>query len=291
MTMRRAAFPIRARWQRDALPGFGLGLGLTLFWLAGLVMLPMVALIARPWGEGLHSGLLAFAHAAHDRRMLSALGVSFRSALIAALVDLVPGLLIAWALARSDVPGRRLIDMLVDLPFALPTAVVGITMATLYGPNGWIGGPLGRLGLRIAFTQTGIVLAIMFVGLPFVVRTVAPVLRNLPRDVEDAARILGANRMQVLLRVILPALYPALVTAFGMAFARGIGEYGSVIFIAGNQPFHTEIAPLLIVIRLQEYDTQGATLIGLVLVMISLLSLALISLLRRHLSHGTQGGA
>ncbi|MFT8712300.1 sulfate ABC transporter permease subunit CysT [Komagataeibacter rhaeticus] len=275
------------RWQRDPLPGFGLGLGMTLFWLGTIVILPMVALVVRPWGEGLHSGLRAFAHAAHDGRMLAAIRVSFTSALLAAVADLVPGLLIAWALVRSDIPARRLIDMLVELPFALPTAVVGITMATLYGPNGWIGGPLAQWGVHVAFTQAGIVLALMFIGLPFVVRTIAPVLRHLPRDVEEAAGILGASRLQVITRVILPALYPALVTAAGMAFARGIGEYGSVIFIAGNQPYHTEIAPLLIVIRLQEYDTQGATLIGFVLVGISLLSLAGIGLLRRHLSHGT----
>ena len=281
------AFPLwLPRRQHDALPGFGPGLALTLFWVGTMVVLPLAALIVRPWGEGLHSGMEAFGHAAHDGRMLSALGTSFGSALMGALADLVPGLLIAWALVRSDIPGRGLIDMVIELPFALPTAVVGITLATLYGPNGWIGGPLAHLGVHVAFTQAGIVLALMFVGLPFVVRTVAPVLRNLPRDVEEAAEILGASRVQIVTRVVLPALYPALVTAFGMAFARGIGEYGSVIFIAGNQPFHTEIAPLLIVIRLQEYDTQGATLIGLVLVAISLVSLAAIRLLQRHLSHG-----
>ncbi|MGY6769557.1 sulfate ABC transporter permease subunit CysT [Komagataeibacter sp. NFXK3] len=274
------------RRQRDPLPGFGLGLGLTLFWLGTLVLLPLLALVSRPWQEGLHRGLLAFAHAAHDGRILSALWVSFGSAVLAALFDLVPGVLIAWALVRSDIPGRRIIDMLVELPFALPTAVVGITMATLYGPTGWFGAPLARLGVHIAYSRTGIVLALMFIGLPFIVRTVAPVLRNLPADMEEAAVILGASRAQVLLRIVLPALHPALVTAFGMAFARGIGEYGSVIFIAGNQPFHTEIAPLLVVIRLQEYDTTGATLIGFVLVAVSLLSLASISLVRRRLSRG-----
>ncbi|RFD19809.1 sulfate ABC transporter permease subunit CysT [Komagataeibacter melaceti] len=277
----RFAWPRR----RDALPGFGIGLGLTLLWLGVLVILPLTALMVRPWSGGIHDGARAVASAMRDGRMLAALRVSFCSALIAALADLVPGLLLAWALVRSDIPGRRVIDMLVELPFALPTAVVGITMATLYAANGWIGAPLARMGLRVAYTQTGIVIALMFIGLPFVVRTVAPVLRNLPRDVEEAAEVLGASRAQVVGRVILPALYPALVTAFGMAFARGIGEYGSVIFIAGNQPFHTEIAPLLIIIRLQEYDTRGATLIGVVLVVLSLLSLAAISVLRRCLSH------
>ncbi|MCE2575167.1 sulfate ABC transporter permease subunit CysT [Komagataeibacter sp. FNDCR2] len=274
------------RRRRDALPGFAPGLGLTLFWLGVMVVLPLTALLARPWSEGVHEGMRAIVNAVHDGRILAALRVSFCSALIAALGDLAPGLLIAWALVRSDIPGRRVIDMLVELPFALPTAVVGIAMATLYATNGWIGGPLAWVGLHVAYTRAGIILALMFIGLPFVVRTVAPVLRNLPRDVEEAAEVLGASRMQVVGRVILPALYPALVTAFGMAFARGMGEYGSVIFIAGNQPFHTEIAPLLIVIRLQEYDTRGATLIGLALVMLSLLSLAVISMLRRHLSHG-----
>lgn len=275
---------------RDGLPGLRVGLSLTLAWLGALVVLPLAALLARPWADGIGSGLAAFGHMLHDGRMLAALRVSFVSALVAAAADLLPGVVIAWALARGDIPGRRVIDALIELPFALPTAVVGITMATLYGPHGWIGGPLARLGLKVAFTPVGIVVALMFVGLPFVVRTVAPVLRALPREAEEAARTLGATRVQVIARIIVPALYPALLTAFAMAFARGVGEYGSVIFIAGNQPYHTEIAPLLIVIRLQEYDTRGASLIGVILVAVALASLGGIAWLRRRVARGGPGG-
>ncbi|WP_239015856.1 sulfate ABC transporter permease subunit CysT [Novacetimonas hansenii] len=285
-----AAFTLWRR-RRDGLPGFGVGLSLTLGWLGVLVILPLLALLARPWAQGVGSGLGAFAHIVHDGRMLAALRVSFVSALVAAALDVVAGVVIAWGLVRVRVPGWRVIDALVELPFALPTAVVGITMATLYGPHGWVGAPLSHLGMKVAFTPLGIVVALMFVGLPFVVRTVVPVLRALPPEAEEVARTLGATRAQVVARVVMPALYPALLTAFAMAFARGVGEYGSVIFIAGNQPYHTEIAPLLIVIRLQEYDTQGASLIGLVLVAIAMASLGVIAWVRRHVGRGGAGGA
>lgn len=190
----------------------------------------------------------------------------------------------------GDLPGRRVADALIDLPLALPTAVSGITLATLYGPQGWLGAPLAKLGLGLAYSCAGIVLALMFVGLPFVVRTIEPVLKNLPRDMEEAAILLGARPWQVVTRVIIAPLLPALATGFGLALARGVGEYGSVIFIAGNQPFKSEIAPLLIVVRLQEFDYAGATAIALILLLTSLLSLVLVSLARRRLSvWGEQG--
>ncbi|MBE7618189.1 sulfate ABC transporter permease subunit CysT [Komagataeibacter sp. FXV2] len=279
------------RGRRQGLAGMGVGLSLTFVWLGALVVLPLVALLARPWAEGFGSGIAAFGHLLHDGRMGAALRVSFVCALVAAALDVVAGVVIAWGLVRARVPGWRVIDALVELPFALPTAVVGITMATLYGPHGWIGAPLARVGVKVAFTPAGIIVALMFVGLPFVVRTIAPVLRALPPEAEEVACTLGATRAQVVARVVMPALYPALLTSFAMAFARGVGEYGSVIFIAGNQPFHTEIAPLLIVIRLQEYDTQGASLIGLVLVGIAMVSLGLIAWLRHHVGRGGGGGA
>ncbi|GBQ63066.1 sulfate transporter permease CysT [Ameyamaea chiangmaiensis NBRC 103196] len=268
--------------RRDPLPGLGTGLGVTIAWLGLLVVLPLAALIVRPW----QGGAAPVLHALHDARMLAALRVSVSSAAFAALLDLVPGLVLAWALVRGRLPGRRVIDALVDLPFALPTAVTGITMATLYGPRGWLGAPLAALGLPVAFTPVGIVVALTFVGLPFVVRAIEPVLRDLPPEIEEAAETLGARPGQILRRVVLPPLLPALVTGFGLAFARGIGEYGSVIFIAGNQPFRSEIAPLLIVIRLQEFDYAGASAIGFVLLVTSILALLGIAWVRRRLSHG-----
>jgi len=268
--------------RRDPLPGLRLGLIVTSLWLGAIVVLPLFALVLRPWQAGARPVL----HALHDTRMFAALGVSFTSAALAAALDIIPGLIVAWALVRGNLPGRRLIDGLVDLPFALPTAVTGITMATLYAPRGWLGAPLAQLGVHVAFTQLGIVVALMFVGLPFIVRAIEPVLRDLPPEVEEAASTLGAGSVQVLVRVLLPPLLPALVTAFGLAFARGIGEYGSVIFIAGNQPFRTEIAPLLIVIRLQEFDYEGASAIGFILLATSLLALLGIGWLRRSLSYG-----
>lgn len=264
----------------SALPGYRLALAVTLLWTGFFIVLPLCALIIRPWQDGVG----AMVAATHDTRMFAALWTSFSSAFVAALLNVPLGLLLAWALVRGDLPGRKVADALIDLPLALPTAVSGITLATLYGPQGWLGAPLAKLGLVLAYSRTGIVLALMFVGLPFVVRTVEPVLKNLPRDMEEAAVLLGARPWQVVTRVVIAPLLPALVTGFGLAFARGVGEYGSVIFIAGNQPFKSEIAPLLIVVRLQEFDYAGATAIALILLLTSLLALVLVSLVRRRLS-------
>lgn len=264
----------------SALPGYRLALAVTLLWTGFFIVLPLCALIIRPWQDGVG----AMVAATHDTRMFAALWTSFSSAFVAALLNVPLGLLLAWALVRGDLPGRKVADALIDLPLALPTAVSGITLATLYGPQGWLGAPLAKLGLVLAYSRTGIVLALMFVGLPFVVRTVEPVLKNLPRDMEEAAVLLGARPWQVVTRVVITPLLPALVTGFGLAFARGVGEYGSVIFIAGNQPFKSEIAPLLIVVRLQEFDYAGATAIALILLLTSLLALVLVSLVRRRLS-------
>ncbi|EHH69625.1 sulfate ABC transporter permease subunit CysT [Gluconobacter morbifer] len=268
--------------QRQILPGFFLTAGITLFWLGLIVLLPLTALLFRPWQDG----AAAMIHALHDRRMYAALRVSFGYAFLAVLMDLLLGLLLAWTLVRLKPPGTRLINALIDLPFAMPTAVTGITLATLYGPNGWLGKPLLHLGFPVAFTPAGIVVALMFVGLPFIVRTVEPVLRATPHDVEEAAFLLGATPWQRFFRVVLPSLLPALISGFGLAFSRCVGEYGSVIFIAGNQPFHSEVASLLIVMRLQEFNYAGATSIAAILLILSLLCLALVGQVRRIASRG-----
>ncbi len=273
--------PRRVRARR-VLPGFGLSLGMTIAWLTLIVLVPLCALVLRPWTLGV-SGVL---HSLADPRVLSALRLSFGMAFAAALIDLPLGLLLAWVLVRIRFPGRRLLDALLDLPFALPTAVAGITLTALYGPNGWIGVPLARLGIRVAYTPLGILVALVFVGIPFVIRTAEPVLRDFPREMEEAAETLGARPWQVLARVVLPALAPALLTGFALAFARATGEYGSVIFIAGNMPMRSEIAPLLIVIRLQQFDYAGAAALGLAMLLASLACLAAVSLLRRRLPIG-----
>jgi len=256
---------VRPWRQSSVLPGFGLTLGFTLLWLSLIFLLPLSALILRPWELGL-SGVWA---AVTEPRVLSALRLSFGAAALAALVNGVLGLLIAWALVRYDFPGRRLADALVDLPFALPTAVAGIALTAIYAPNGPLGAIFSDLGLKVAYTPLGIIVALIFVGLPFVVRTVQPVLEDLDRDVEEAARTLGASSPQTTLRVVLPALAPALLTGCGLAFSRAVGEYGSVIFIAGNMPMRSEIAPLLIVIKLEQFDYAGAAAVGLAMLVLS----------------------
>ncbi|MCQ8242299.1 sulfate ABC transporter permease subunit CysT [Rhizosaccharibacter radicis] len=272
--LRRLPFGVPA-----VIPGRTLSFGLTLFWVTALVVLPLTALATKPFGRGFKVML----HALGDARALHALALSFGCALGAASLCTLLGLLLAWVLERVRPPGWRLLDALVDIPFALPTAVAGITLTSLYAPTGWIGAPLDRLGIKVAFTPLGITLALVFVGLPFVVRTVLPVLRELPRELEEAAETLGARPGQIARRVLLPALAPALATGFGLAFARGVGEYGSVIFIAGNRPMVSEIAPLLIVIRLQEFNYAGASAIGLVMLLAAALCLLAITALRRRL--------
>jgi sulfate/thiosulfate transport system permease protein len=263
----------RVSWVRGILPGFKVSLGWTLFWLVAVVLLPLSALVAQASKLGF-SGLWA---TASEPRVAAALQVSFETALLAALIDACFGLLVAWVLTRYRFPARRLLDAVVDLPFALPTAVAGIALASLYGPNGWLGAPLLGLGIKIAYTRVGILVALVFVGLPFVVRTVEPVIVELDRELEEASATLGASRVQTVLRVLLPPLMPALLTGFALSLARGVGEYGSVIFIAGNLPFASEIAPLLIVIKLEEYDYAGATAIATIMLMISFSMLLVIN--------------
>ncbi|HWX47319.1 MAG TPA: sulfate ABC transporter permease subunit CysT [Roseomonas sp.] len=271
---------------RSALPGFGLALGVTLFWLSAFVLVPLAALALRPWEHGLASAWASVT----EPRVLAALRLSFGAALAAAAVNLPLGLLLAWALNRYDFPGRRLADAMVDLPFALPTAVAGVALTALYAPNGWLGAPLaGAFGWRIAYTPAGVMVALVFVGLPFIVRTVEPVLRDLPVEAEEAAATLGATRLQTLRRVVLPALAPALLTGFGLAFARAVGEYGSVIFIAGNLPMVSEIAPLLIVIRLEEFNYAGAAAIGLTMLAFAFVILLLVNRLQWALRPWARG--
>lgn len=262
---------------RKVLPGFSLSLGYTVFYLSVLVLLPMAACFFK-------AGSLApdeFLKAVWTERTRAAYSLTFGASFIAALINLVLGLLIAWVLARYAFPGRRVIDALVDLPLALPTAVGGLVYASLYVENGWLGRFLVPLGIKGAYSQLGIVLVLVFVGLPFVVRTVQPVLQDLDPESEEASASLGATRWQTFLRVILPGLLPALITGFALSFARAVGEYGSVVFISGNMPYKTEIAPILIVARLEEFAYGEATAIAVVLLVISLALLVVINLLER----------
>ena len=255
------------------LPGFGLTMGYTLLYLSLIVLIPLAAL-------GLKTATLTweqFWGVITDARVLAAYRLSFGAAFLAALVNLFAGLLVAWVLVRYTFPAKRLVDAMVDLPFALPTAVAGIALTDLYAPNGWLGEPLEKLGLKVAFTPLGIVIALIFIGLPFVVRTVQPVLEDIERELEEAARCLGATRWQTFTRVIFPALVPALLTGFALALARGIGEFGSVIFIAGNIPMQSEIAPLLIIAKIEQHDIPGATAIAVGMLVISFILLLVIN--------------
>jgi sulfate transport system permease protein len=255
-----------ARWRNpSALPGFGLSLGFTLFYLSAIVLVPLAALVIRPW----ELGWSGFWEVLSNARVLHALKLSFGGAAIAAAINTVFGLIVAWVLVRYRFPGKRLVDALVDLPFALPTAVAGIALSALYARNGWLGAPLESMGIHIAYTPFGVVLALTFIGLPFVVRTLQPILTDLSQDSEEAAATLGATRFQTIRRVVLPMLTPALLTGTAMAFARAVGEYGSVIFIAGNKPMISEIAPLLIVIQLEQFNYAGAAAIGTLMLLVS----------------------
>ena len=265
------------RKRRHALPGFGLTLGLSLAYLALLVLIPLAALALK----SATIGPLAFWAAVTSPRALAAYRVTFGCAAIAGLINLVLGPLLAWVLVRYRFPGRKLIDALVDLPFALPTAVAGITLTALYASNGWLGRWIEAAGWKIAYTPTGITIALTFVSLPFLVRSVQPVLEQLDPDIEEAAATLGAGRLKTLRKVILPALWPAILTGFALAFARAVGEYGSVIFIAGNLPMRTEIAPLLIVQKLEQFDYAGAAALGVVMLAFSFATLVALSLLQR----------
>jgi sulfate transport system permease protein len=267
------------------IPGFGLTLGFTLSYLAAIVLVPLAALVVR----SANLGWSELAALVGDERTVAALRLSFGAALGAACINAVFGLLVAWVLVRYRFPGRRLVDAFIDLPFALPTAVAGIALTSLFAPTGWIGQLLAPLGLKVAYTPLGVVVALIFVSLPFIVRTVEPVLAEVDREIEEAAATLGANRRQTVRRVVLPMLVPALLTGLALALARAVGEYGSVIFIAGNIPYVSEIAPLLIVIRLEEFDYAGATAVAAIMLGISFLMLLAINLIqawsRRRFGH------
>ena len=265
---------------RSSLPGFGLTLGVTLVWVSLIVLLPLAALALRPWELGI-SGVW---RAVTEPRALSALRLSFGTAALAATLNIPIGLLVAWVMSRYRFPGRSLAEALIDMPLALPTAVAGIALTALFAPKGWLGALLLPLGVKVAYTPLGILVALMFVGLPFVVRSVEPILLDLSPDAEEAAATLGATRWQTLWRVVLPALLPALLVGFGAAFARGVGEYGSVIFIAGNLPMVSEIAPLIIVTRLEQLDYAGAAALALVMLLASFTILLVLNAVQRWLN-------
>jgi len=273
MASRSLSLSRKRRGGHSPLPGLRLTLTVTILWLTILLLLPLAALFAK----SVALGPAHFVEAAFSRRAIASYELSFGAALAAAAVNAVFGLLVAWVLVRYRFPGRRLLGALVDLPFALPTAVAGIALTAVYANSGWVGKPASTIGLQLAYNPIGVVIALTFIGLPFVVRTVEPVLADLGKGIEEAAATLGARRWTIFRRVILPEIFPSVVTGFALAFARGVGEYGSVIFIAGNMPFQSEIAPLLIVTKLEEYDYAGATAIATVLLLASLLLLLLIN--------------
>lgn len=265
------------RPRRSVLPGFGPAMGYTLFYLSLIVLIPLAALALKTatltWDS--------FWATVTDPRVVASYRLSFGASLLAALVNLVAGVIVAWVLVRYDFPGKRLVDAFVDLPFALPTAVAGIALTALYAPNGWLGEPLAALGIKVAFTPLGVLIALIFIGLPFVVRTVQPVLEDLDKELEEAAASLGASRWQAFTKVLLPLLLPAILTGFVLALSRAIGEFGSVIFIAGNMPFVSEIAPLLIITKLEQYDYAGATAIATLMLVISFALILVVNLLQK----------
>jgi len=262
--------------RRSILPGFGLTMGFTLLYLSLIVLIPLSTVFLKT----VPLGWERFWHTVTDPRVLASYRLTFGASLIGAIINAFFGLLVAWVLVRYSFPGKRIIDGLVDLPFALPTAVAGIALTTVYSSRGWLGAPLEALGVKAAYSRLGVVIALTFIGLPFVVRTVQPVLEDLDKEVEEAAASLGAGRWQTFTRIIFPLVLPALLTGFALAFARAIGEYGSVIFISGNMPMRTEITPLLIVTKLEQYDYVGATAIAGVMLVASFVLLLIINLLQ-----------
>jgi sulfate/thiosulfate transport system permease protein len=267
--------------KKHLLPGFGLSLGYTLVYLSLIVLIPLAAVFLRTT----ELSFSEFWAVVTTPRVLATYRLTFGASLLAALINLVFGMLTAWVLVRYQFPGKKILDALVDLPFALPTAVAGISLTAIYAPNGWLGQWLEPHGIKVAFTPLGVVVALTFIGLPFVVRTVQPVLEDFSSELEEAAASLGANRWQTFFKVILPAIWPALLTGFSLAFARAVGEYGSVIFIAGNMPMISEITPLMIITKLEQYDYAGATAIAVVMLVISFALLLLINLLQWWSSH------
>ena len=262
--------------KKRVLPGFGLSLGFTSLYLSLFVLIPLSMVFIQTsqlgWGE--------LFEIVTSERVIHSYKVSFGTAFAAAAINAVFGLLVSWVIVRYNFPGKRLLDALIDLPFALPTAVAGITLTTLYSENGWIGKLLEPLNIKVAFTPLGISIALTFIGLPFVVRMVQPVLQNIEKELEEAAESLGASRLQIFQKVILPAIFPALLSGFSLAFARGLGEYGSVVFIAGNMPMKTEIAPLMIMTKLEQFDYAGATAIAMVMLLFSFLFLIIINIIQ-----------
>ncbi len=270
--------PAATRVSRRVLPGFGLTMGFTLLYLSLVVLIPLSALAFK-------TATLSWAQlwsTVTSPRVVASYQLTFGTSLLAATINLFAGTLVAWVLVRYPFPGRRFVDALIDLPFALPTAVAGIALTALYAPNGWIGAPLAAIGVKVAFTPLGVLVALVFIGLPFVVRSVQPVLQDLDREYEEAAASLGASRLQTLQKVVLPALAPAILAGYVLALSRAIGEYGSVIFIAGNMPFVSEITPLLIITKLEQYDYAGATAIAAVMLLISFLLILVINGLQRR---------
>jgi len=271
LTMNRITFK-----RHSVLPGFRITLGLTLFYLCLIVLIPLSAAF-------LKTSTMSFADfwsAVSSPRVLASFRLSFGAALLAAAINGVFGLLVAWVLVRYPFPGRRVVDALVDLPFALPTAVAGIALTAVYAPNGWFGEPLAQLGIKVAFAPLGVLVALVFIGFPFVVRTVQPVLEDLEKELEEAAHSLGATPLQTFIRVTLPTVMPALVTGITLAFARAVGEYGSVVFIAGNMPMVSEITPLIIITKLEQYDIAGANAVAVVMLLMSFVLLLLINMLQ-----------
>jgi len=262
--------------KKHILPGFGLSMGYTVVYLSAVVLIPLATLLVQPLGMGWEK----FFKAVTSHRAVSSYWVSFSTAITAAGVNALVGLIASWVLVRYPFPGKRIFDALVDFPFALPTAVAGVCFATLYSPIGWLGKPLTDAGLTIVNTTTGITIALIFVGFPFVVRTMQPVLVDLEKEMEESAHSLGANRWQTFRRVIFPAIFPSLLTGFTLAFSRGVGEYGSVIFIAGNLPYKTEIAPLIIMAKLDQFDYAGASAVALTLLIFSFVMLLVLNLLQ-----------
>jgi len=263
--------------QRSILPGFGLAMGFTLLYLSLIVLIPIAALFLRTttlsWDQ--------FWTTITAPRVMASYRLSFGTSLVAAIINALFGLLVTWVLVRYSFPGKRIVDALVDLPFALPTAVAGISLTSIFAKNGWIGQYLEPLGIQVAFTPLGVIIALTFIGLPFVVRTVQPVLEDLDVEIEEAAASLGASRWQTFTRVILPVLFPVLLTGFALAFARALGEYGSVVFISGHLPMRTEITPLLIITKLEQYDYAGATAVAVVMLVVSFALMLLINLVQR----------
>jgi sulfate transport system permease protein len=268
------------------IPGFGLTLGFSLLYLSLIVLIPLSATFVK----AAHLTWPQLRDILVDRQVLAAFEVSFLTAAAAALVNGLFGLLVAWVLVRYRFPGRGFLDSMVDLPFALPTAVAGIALCAVYAETGWIGGPLSHLGIQVAYSRLGIIVALIFIGLPFVVRTVQPVLEDLDKEVEEAATSLGANRWQIFRKLILPAVRPSLFTGISLAFARALGEYGSVIFISGNMPMKTEIVPLIIVSKLEQYDYAGATAVACIMLVLSFALLLAINLMQRWSGSRSRGG-